>query len=412
MSFYTDKMGITYYNATITNQTNLAYDAVPAEFSQSFDNPIVEKTSDYDLCITRFNASAQSIPFWIVPIQLNQPNPNLTVYSVQTSYSSTPSLLFPQGNTYTGTNWFFLWSNRIVAPQNNGQPIIQQNLQNGYYFSYNVDDFVNMFNSALADAFNDTLTGFIATYPTDPNPPSPVGKVVNSDGTPNPNFPALSWNPSLNKFQMYFPVRLFTPSITRGGWSVFTNNLLYPFLQFPASNTSRQNNTTNFQITVSIHDNYYVPTLFNAYPDTEKQPYVILYSDHDTTGLFSPLHRVLIVSNSLPTSSEISQPASYPFQTVNPSTISNLVNSKIITDFEPDMYSTNQINRDFIQFNQSVNNSRLISLQNYKNPIDKIDIKVYWSDFNNNIYPLTLFAGCSFDLKIAFVPRIYITSPP
>ena len=113
MSFFTDKMGITYYNSTITNQTNLAYDAIPAEFTQSFDNSIIEKTSDYDLCITRFNASAQSIPFWIVPIQLNQPNPNLTVYSVQTSYSSTPSLLFPQGNTFTGSSWFLLWSNRI-----------------------------------------------------------------------------------------------------------------------------------------------------------------------------------------------------------------------------------------------------------------------------------------------------------
>lgn len=412
MSFFTDKMGITYYNATITNQTNLAYDAVPVEFSQSFDSPIIEKTADYDLCITRFNTSSQSIPFWIVPIQLNQANPNLTVFSVQTSYTSTPSLLFPVGNTYTGTNTFLLWSNRIVAPQNNGEPIIQQNLQNGYYFSFNVDDFVNMFNEALSESFNDTLTGFINAYPTDPNPPTPIGKVINNDGTANPNFPALSWNPSLNKFQMYFPVRLFTPSITRGGWKIYTNNLLYPYLQFPASNTSRQNNTTNFQITVSIHDNYYVPSLFNAYPDTAKQPYVILYSDHDTLGLFSPLHRIIITSNSLPTSSEITQPASFPFQSVNPTNISNLVSAKIITDFEPDLYSTNQVNRDFIQFNQSVNNSRLISLQNYINPIDKLDIKVYWSDFNNNIYPLVLYAGGSFDIKIAFVPRIYITSPP
>jgi len=410
MSFYTDKMGITYYNSTITNQLNLEYDAIPASFTQTFDSPIIEKTSEYDLCITRFNASSQSIPFFIVPIQLNQSNPNLTVFSVQTSYTSTPSILFPVGNTYTGTNTFLLWSNKIVAPQNNGQPIIQQNLQNGYYFSYNIDDFVNMFNVALADSFNDTLIGFINTYPTDPNLPSPVGKVLNNDGTANPNFPTLSWNASLNKFQMYFPVRLFTPSTTRGGWKIFTNNLLYPYLQFPASNTSRQNINSNFQITVSVHDNYYVPSLFDAYPDTVKQPYVILYSHHDTTGVFSPLHRILIVSNSLPTSSEIVQPPSFPFQSVNPSLINQVVNAKVITDFEPDLYSTNQINRDFIQYNQSVNNSRLISLQNYHNPIDKIDIAVYWADFQNNIYPLTLFAGCSFNLKIAFVPRIYITS--
>jgi hypothetical protein len=403
--FYTDKMGIVYYNATITNKFDLAYDSIPAEFSQSFDNALLENTKDYDLCITRFNASSQSIPFWIVPVQLGQPDPELTPYGIQMTYES------PDGNVYTTPYNYLLWTNQIVAPQDNGQAILIQNLQNGYYFSYTKLDFVNMFNKALEVAFDALYTGFIAAYPADPNPPTNIGTQFIA-GVPNPNFPVLSWNNSLSKFQMYFPVQYFASTYPI---EIYVNNLLYPLIQFPSTNSvfNRPNNTNQaFGLETTIDDNYYVPSFYKAYPDLEPIPYIVIYSDHDTTGIFSPLHRIIITSNSLPTSSEIVQPASYPFQSINPSQNINVVNTKIITDFEPDMYSTNVVNRDFIQFNQSVNNSRLISLQNYSDKIVQLDMKVYWSDFNNNIYPLTLYAGCSFDVKVAFVPRIYITSPP
>jgi len=405
--FYTDKMGIVYYNATITNETSIKYNSIPAEFSQSFDNALLTNTKDYDLCITRFCTSSQSIPFWVVPIQLNQPDPKLTVYGIKTYYTS------PSNNTFVCPTVYLMWDNKIAAPQNNGEPIIQQNLNNGYYFSYTRADFINMFNKAMDTALNLTRQGFNAAYPADPNPAPNIGSQFLSDGRPNPYFPVLSWSEGLNKFQMYFPLSFFQSSINSYfGYGLSLNNLIYPFLQFPSTNNTydRVNDSSYFQVEITQNDNYYKPSFYTAFPDLMALNYIIVYSDHDTTGIFSPLHRIVITSNTLPTSSEIVQPASYPFQIVNPSQNINIVNTKIITDFQPDLYSTNQINRDFIQFNQSVNNSRLISLQNYAEQLTQLDIKIFWTDFNNNVYPLVLYAGCSFDIKMAFVPRIYITS--
>lgn len=60
---------------------------------------------------------------------------------------------------------------------------------------------------------------------------------------------------------------------------------------------------------VAINDNYYKPSYLSAY-DGAPHPTVIMYSDHNTLGLFSPLSRIVISSSTLPVSSEIIQPAS------------------------------------------------------------------------------------------------------
>ena len=93
-----------------------------------------------------------------------------------------------------------------------------------------------------------------------------------------------------------------------------------------------------------------------------------------------------------------------------PANVQSINGQKILVDFEADMFSTNDVNRDYIQFNQSVNNSRAIGLQNSRDDIKQLDIKCWWSDFNNNMYEVVLYAGQRFDVKIAFIPRSYLKS--
>jgi hypothetical protein len=191
------------------------------------------------------------------------------------------------------------------------------------------------------------------------------------------------------------------------GLKIYLNNMLFPLLQFPFS-TSQYNRPAN------IPDAYEITipnTPFNRLTVSNSEAkQLVVYSDHNTLGVFSPLQRIIFTSNLLSTKPENVQPETDFATTANPSTITNVNGQKILVDFEVDMFSTNEVNRDYIQFNQSVNNSRQIGLQFNRGEIKQLDVKAWWSDFNNNLYPIVLYAGQRFDLKLAFVPRSYLKS--
>ena len=134
-------------------------------------------------------------------------------------------------------------------------------------------------------------------------------------------------------------------------------------------------------------------------------PFIILYSGHNTLGLFTPLKKIVFTSQSLQIASESVQPATALFNKASPSETNQVVNQQIITDFQPDMTTQNIVNRDFIQFNQSLINSRLIPFSSNKAQLKRLDVVVYWSDKNNNLYPLLLYPDTAFDLKLCFVKK-------
>jgi len=408
---FSNSESITYYNATLTNSNQLTYNSIPAEFSQTFDNSLIEDPKNRDVCITRFCISSQSIPFWACPIQLNQPNPNLTPYGIQLSYTSINS-----NSTSLDDYEFLLWSDsNDVLPPLPSYPtgnITKQIMTNGYYFSYDKQEFINMFNDAMERALEALRIKFIALYPLDTDPP-PLGIqyiaiVGNKDTIPNEKFPFLTWNESLSKFQMSVDPSIYSNlGNLNVGLKIYLNNMLFPLLQFPFS-TSQYNRPAN------IPDAYEITipnTPFNrlAVSNSEAKQ-LIVYSDHNTLGCFSPLQRIIFTSNLLTTKPENVQPETDFATTANPSNTTNVNGQKILVDFEVDMFSTNEVNRDYIQFNQSVNNSRQIGLQFNRGEIKQLDVKAWWSDFNNNLYPIVLYAGQRFDLKIAFVPRSYLKS--
>lgn len=408
---FTNNDSITYYNATLTNSNQLTYNSIPAEFSQTFDNSLIEDPKNRDVCLTRFCISSQSIPFWACPIQLNQPNPNLTPYGIQLSYTSVNS-----NSTSLDDYEFLLWSdsNDVLPPLPNypAGNITKQIMVNGYYFSYDKQEFINMFNDAMERALNTLRTKFIGLYPLDSDPP-PIGIqyisiVANKDTTPNPQFPFLTWNESLSKFQMSMDPSIFSNlGNLNVGLKIYLNNMLFPLLQFPFS-TSQFNRPANipnaYEITIPN-------TPFNRLVVSNSETkQLVVYSDHNTLGVFSPLQRIIFTSNLLTTKPENVQPETDFATTANPSNTTNVNGQKILVDFEVDMFSTNEVNRDYIQFNQSVNNSRQIGLQFNRGEIKQLDVKAWWSDFNNNMYPIVLYAGQRFDIKIAFVPRSYLKS--
>ena len=428
MSQYTTNESIIYYNATLTNNEQLSYSTIPAEFTQSFQNPLIERAGDYDVCITRFAMSSQCIPFWAVPIQLGQSDPTLTPYGIQLQYyAPNPNISGSYYNVSLPDYTYLYWSSIETPPAYPAGPIQEQLLQNGYYFSYDKTDFISMFNNAMSDALVALRSAFATAYPADLNPIpllNDIYRTISVNGTslrvPEPDFPLLSYNESLQKFQILLNPALYANSTSASsgvnqpfGIRIYFNNLLFPLLQFPCLTTEydRPNDLANsYRLEVFVENNFVLPSWYQYYQfDTTTAPkppilQIAVYSDHNTLGVFSPLQSVYFTSNTLTTKPELGQPSTNPFTLTSPATVSSLVQSKILVDFEPNYQTTNSENRDYIQFNQSVNNSRLIGLQNSFESIKRIDLKLYWKDFNNNSYPVVLFAGCSVDCKIAFVP--------
>ena len=144
-SYSKDKASsIVYYNATLTNELQTTYNTIPASFNQVLDQELISDPKFYDLAITRFNISSQCIPMWICPIQINQPDINLTPYAVQLSYTS------PTNNTIATGDIYLIWISDIQPPPYyGGLNIKSQNIDTGYYFSYNRQDFVDIFNNAI-----------------------------------------------------------------------------------------------------------------------------------------------------------------------------------------------------------------------------------------------------------------------
>jgi len=414
MSRFTNEQSISYYNATLTNSNQLTYETIPVEFNQVFDNSLIDRAKDYDVAVTRFCVSSQSIPFWACPIQLNQPNPNLTPYGIQLSYKSVND-----NETSLDDYEYLLWSDSNTElppiPQYPAGNITRQIMSNGYYFSYDKQEFIQMFNKGLSAALALLRAKFVALFPADPDVPPDGGlytAVVGSKITfPNQDFPWLTWNEGFNKFQMSG-----NPSIVSNtgnplvGLKIYLNNMLYPLLQFPYATTqyNRPANIPNAYEIVFQNNLWNWQTITSAETPPFAHKQIIIYSDHNTLGVFSPLQRLIFTSNTLTTKPENVQPETDFATLTNPSAINSVNGQKVLVDFEVDMFSTNDTNRDYIQFNQSVNNSRAIGLQNSRDDIKQLDIKVWWSDFNNNQYPVVLYAGQRFDVKIAFIPRSYL----
>jgi hypothetical protein len=414
---FTNNQSITYYNATLTNSAQLTYSTIPAEFNQTFDNSLVEDVKNRDICVTRFCISSQSIPFWACPIQLNQPDPNLTPYGIMLSYKSL------NGNEVASEKYEYLsWADsndvKVTQPTYPAGNITRQIMSNGYYFSYDKQEFINMFNDAMQRALDQLRLIFTVVYPLDADPPPEGVQYINVLGSkkkdPANAFPFLTWNDSLNKFQMSVEPSIYCNQANQDtGLKIYLNNMLFPLLQFPSS-TSQYNRPANipdaYQIIIPNNPWNYLYPSSRRVDNVQENKHLIVVSDHNTLGVFSPLQRIIFTSNLISTKPENVQPET-DFATVSdPSRVNSVSGQKILVDFEVDMYNTNEVNRDYIQFNQSVNNSRVIGLQQSREEVKQLDVKAWWSDFNNNMYPIVLYAGQRFDIKLAFIPRSYLKS--
>lgn len=158
---------VVYYNATIINnttddQTGInqigTYDP-PIRFNETRETPIISNASKYQFSIVRFsmNGSGLDLPLFIPVIQTDQPNPNLTEYSVSLAYSQQFSFnAAPAVNVLiTPPETPILWipeiNNNDIAPTP-ASPVITQDFTSKYYWCSTYEHFLVCVNNALYQA--------------------------------------------------------------------------------------------------------------------------------------------------------------------------------------------------------------------------------------------------------------------
>lgn len=287
---------ILYYNATIINQG--AKDVGPVDdpllvYNETRDAPLIRDASKYLFSIVRFSMDGpnKNLPLYTVVIEPNQPNRDLTVYSItlQATVGAAPGTTLTQQVT-------ILWQPEdTTAPLPSQSPLFGQDVSTGYYHGYSYDHFVNLVNVALASAHQQLVAAAAAL---------PVPFVVQTLA------PYLVYNPTTRLFSYYCDSYGFGPDHTSSGateeyWQLFMNTnleaLLTNFENLYTLNAT-QGRTNEVIIRNKLGSNLFVPvSTTTGLPDPSLGVYFTATQNYPSTGtIWSPIASIVFNSTLLP----------------------------------------------------------------------------------------------------------------
>jgi hypothetical protein len=122
--------------------------------------------------------------------------------------------------------------------------------------------------------------------------------------------------------------------------------------------------------------------------------YIVQTQEGTSSFAFNPIQKILILSNTIPVRAQFTQLNS---SSTDEQSGTNSLN--ILQDFKVNSENAIGETRKGITY---VPNKRIpLDLVN-ETPLKQMDLAVYFTDVNNNLYPITLLRGEQFDIKISF----------
>lgn len=406
---------LVYYNSNIVNSDSYSFidrpDAI-VRFTESRDVPIVPDASKYLFSIVRFtmNGPGKDLPLFMPVIRTGENNPrmnvNLTIYSVglsvdvkyrvngslyQTSLSSDPGVVIYEPETLD-TN---LAPVPIPMSTQTGQDVSTR-----YYWVYTYSHWINLCNKALQRAWDDLNTKFQTWW-------SSVGGV----GVPpslTTQAPKITRNNNNNLFSIWGDAYGFGgDDRTSKGSSTddenfklfFNNNMFGLFSNFDNIYRNLDLERTNEILFYSKQYQNFVSVASPPAPSAKS--YWVMEQDYESTStLWCPVENITFTSALLPLVPEQTGKPNV-FGVGNDTTLnsSSFAFTPIITDVALTNTNANDY-RGFIAYAPTAE-YRLASFQRSKNPINNIDIQVFWKNrLDGKLYPLTMFNNSSISIKI------------
>ena len=350
---------IVYYNCnSICVKTSPTDADQPCVFQESRPYPILSNASDYKFSLIRATIDSTNIPCFIPKIITA---PNVTAYQIKTLFNYTGSS-GPISNIvtldYTSRSKYSL-------------PIPSSfDYSNKYYWVYDIQDFIDMFNSACATSFINLQNTLGVAHTITTQPPK---MIINN-----------------NNLEIYYDAFGF-------GFDATGDEQCFMYINEDLKNLIRNFNCLysasgdglNYQLIVSNK-------LYNNQTVNSKLYYVESQSFSSLSTVFSPVSSIVFISN-------------MGIRTEYAGNVQRLSNAS------GGVQSSDNIENQIIDIALSVSNPMDYSTQiEYvasvfrfsdilTNEIRNIDISVFWKNkYTGQNYNVLLSDGCSFNAKLMF----------
>ena len=353
-----------------------------SEYGVTKTEPILHNCSEYYCSVIRFTIPLDEVPLLICPIVPNQANPNLTplIIGIQNGPDTLPTSFF-------STNLIYLPQNSFTAPtQNQPTQVITP-----YYFIYSYQNLVDMINVALASSY--VASGLSVLNPGYLAPYMQFDPLTGLFSIIIPSFMISSFpSPSIG---VYFntPMASFLTSFNIFG-DVSEIPVVHPF-----------GNDFFFVFNASIVNQFYPPgvtvpatTIPPVFPATSF--YYKFTQEYSILEYWTSLRKILIFSNSIPVKNEYVPATNNLVNSINVDQSGVNVSYPILTDFVPNVSFIAGESRSIAYYVPS-SQYRLVDLIS-TNPLQKIDIRIFWEDRDGNIYPLLISIYQQASLKLGF----------
>jgi len=374
-----------YYDVIMSNVSNQNIRLIPARYNEARTQAFLDNPSDYWMTILKLTADTQSLPVWRCVIQPNQPDPNLSVYSITLTFG---------GQAFQAYLQYESQDKAVFDPTSPLQNGGLQNNSSYYYDVYNYQYVPYLFNKTFQEAFAglDALVG----------------------GLPTIHAPVMTYDTSNQTAIIYADASAYNGESTAGSIGIFFNsataNLFSSFPLFVTNLTSPIGKNFELQTRLFAETNLglYPPVLPAGSPIVQYTCYT-LYQEIPTVQQWNPITAIVLTSTSLPvvpnntsgslTANDI-QSAS---NTIPVNNNNNTLAIPILTD-----YSTEGLYKNFLYY---VPTSEYRRLQLYgSTPLTTLDLELYWRDRLGNLNPFLLSSNTTICIKILFEKKSSMTN--
>lgn len=385
-----------------------------ANFTELNNNPILLNSGDYNISVMRACIPTGTIPIYIFPIKIGPLQTNINLgrnffsFRYVSGLNSNGDFIYEDladVNEYT-LNVNFITENINLTPAGNSTyysypyppsnypssgPKGQQDVSGYYYYIYNIESLLFMFNLTLKNLWSTYATAWNLLHTLNPFP---------LDISPFFSYDPISQLWTINVEKTYFNnntmATAFTPFISINCDVLTIYNTFISNRYNPSAIPDINDNTASFMIMVN-------DTILNNF-SLNSHTYLKMTADLSSISSLASLQKIVfeVSGDILVKNNEIESIASH-FQKSNLTQISQQKPTiSMLVDFEVNKEEWAK-NRSFIQFQaSSIEQVRLISLSK-KAILQNFTLAIYWLDVYGNRHPLEVpNIGNPLTVKLAF----------
>jgi hypothetical protein len=393
-----------YYNISVQDNgsgTDISSNGVPTElasnnqeliytFNESRAAPYLARPCDYFLSVVRFTIDSPNLPVFIAQPVVGQSDVNKTIYTV--------TLMKADGVPHKAS---VMWKpDNLYAPTPVG-PVTQKMISPSlpYYYCNSYQHFVDCINDALATAA----------------------------ASASVNAPYVYFDATTHLFQLGGEVSIYrtksdgtilSPGTTNIYFNVPLLNLLSSlpckYVAGTVTVTSGDNKQLDYKMILSTGSDVAGLTGQPYITNVRKRPFplspvindVYAIQEYSTLSLWSPITAILFKTTLLSTAPEnMATPIVYQNNNQDMNELSqNAEILNILVDHYAPLTEGTEY-KPYIYY-EPTGEYKLTDLYG-REPVDAIDIQVYWRDSFGNLIPFYLGLGCSSTLKILFRKKLF-----